>query len=102
MEPGTSAAPSPGFVYLLRCRDLSFYVGTSDDVAARVETHNAGSGPDYTPRRRPVRLLHQEEHPDRASARRREIEIKGWRREKKLAWAQGLAHPRALPRLRDR
>jgi predicted GIY-YIG superfamily endonuclease len=34
-------------------------------------------------------LLYSESHPDRYSAARREKEIKGWRREKKLALIKG-------------
>jgi len=34
-------------------------------------------------------LLYSEEHPDKHSAARREKEIKGWRREKKLALIRG-------------
>ena len=73
----------PWYVYILECSDGSLYVGISDDVAQRVAVHNAGRGPDYT-RRRPVRLIFQETCPDKSSARKREMELKGWRREKKL------------------
>jgi predicted GIY-YIG superfamily endonuclease len=40
------AAESPrGWtVYLLRCADGSLYAGITVDLAARVETHNAGRG----------------------------------------------------------
>jgi len=34
-------------------------------------------------------LLYSEEYPDQYSAERREKEIKGWRREKKLALIRG-------------
>ncbi|WP_425108704.1 GIY-YIG nuclease family protein, partial [Bradyrhizobium sp.] len=35
------------YVYMLRCADNSFYVGsaTGDDLAPRIEQHNAGAFP---------------------------------------------------------
>ena len=72
------------FCYMLECADGSLYVGVSRDPAGRVVRHNAGIGARHTALRRPVRLVWQEEHADRRSARGREAELKGWRREKKL------------------
>ena len=40
-------------------------------------------------RQHAAELLYCEEHPDKHSAARREREIKGWRREKKLALVRG-------------
>ena len=75
------------FVYLLECSDGSLYLGISNNVPQRVATHNAGRGPDYTRRLRPVQLIFREEHPTKSSARKREIELKGWCREKKFRLA---------------
>ena len=50
---------------MLKCRDDSLYVGIATDVDERVKRHNWGVGPEFT-------------------ARRREREIKGWSRERKL------------------
>ena len=79
----------PWFVYMLRCSDGSLYVGITDDVPARVATHNRAKGPDYTRRRLPVQLIYQEAYPDKSAARTREIELKGRRRGKKLALLRG-------------
>jgi putative endonuclease len=49
----------------------------------RILIHNLGKGPDYTRRRRPVKLVYYEKLESKSKARKREIEIKGWRREKK-------------------
>ena len=76
------------FVYFLRCRDDSLYVGITNDLRERLCEHNAGEGVAWTRRRRPVELVFAEKHPDKSSARRREIELKGWRKEKKLALVQ--------------
>lgn len=32
------------FVYILRCRDNTFYTGYSDDLAKRLKAHNSGRG----------------------------------------------------------
>jgi putative endonuclease len=71
------------FVYMLRCKDGSYYVGVATDVADRIKEHNAGQGCLYTKKRRPVKLVYAEEHENYASARGREAQLKGWRREKK-------------------
>jgi len=62
-------------------------------VRERLKEHNNGEGAKYTKTRLPVELIYFEEHPDKSSACKREIEVKGWRREKKAALASGF--PRA-------
>ena len=42
------------YFYVLLCADGSFYGGFTDDVKARVATHNAGKGAKYTAQRLPV------------------------------------------------
>lgn len=64
------------YVYILRCADATLYTGVTNRVAARVDAHNAGRGARYTRGRLPVELVYQETAPDRASALRREAEIK--------------------------
>jgi predicted GIY-YIG superfamily endonuclease len=84
------SATEPWFCYMLRCRDGSLYVGMTNDVAKRVEKHNRGLGPEFTKRRRPVELIWNREFADRSMARKREVEIKGWSRKKKLGLIAGL------------
>ena len=88
-------ADKPWFVYLVRCRDGSIYTGITDDVDARLKKHNQGKGAKYTAQRRPVALPYSETHPDQNSARKREIQLKGWTRQKKEDFAAG------FPRLRS-
>ncbi len=64
------------FVYIVACKDGTFYTGWAMDVQARVATHNAGRGSSYCRQRRPVRLVYQEEVPTRTDAMRRELAIK--------------------------
>jgi predicted GIY-YIG superfamily endonuclease len=75
---------------MLQCSDGSLYVGMTSDLELRVEKHNQGFGPEYTRKHRPVELIWSEEFASSAAARRREIELKGWSRKKKLALVAGL------------
>lgn len=69
--------PDPvAYVYILRCADGTLYTGWTTDLERRLAEHNAGRGAAYTRGRRPVALVYQEPQPDRASAMRREAEIK--------------------------
>ncbi len=77
------------FIYILRCADGAYYVGSTNDVAARVESHNAGRGPRFTACRRPVALVYSEPHATMESARGREVQIKKWSRGKKEALIAG-------------
>ena len=73
------------FVYILECSDKSFYVGCTNNLERRIKQHNNSKwGAHYTKIRRPVFLVYSEELNTLTDARRRESEIKGWRREKKL------------------
>lgn len=56
------------YFYVLLCADGSFYGGFTDDVKARVATHNAGKGAKYTAQRLPVRLLYHEAFADKHDA----------------------------------
>ncbi|GED79816.1 hypothetical protein FC62_GL000091 [Amylolactobacillus amylotrophicus DSM 20534] len=64
------------YFYVLQCADLTFYGGFTNDVAARVVTHNAGKGAKYTKTRRPVKLLYSEEFADKSTALKREYWFK--------------------------
>ena len=73
------------FVYILKCSDKSLYVGCTNDIQRRLKQHNNSKwGAHYTKIRRPVVLIYSEKFETPVLARRRETEIKGWRREKKL------------------
>jgi putative endonuclease len=73
------------FIYILRCADETLYVGHTEDLASREETHNAGRGAKYTAARTPVRMVYAEEHASVASAIARERQLKRWSHKKKEA-----------------
>jgi putative endonuclease len=79
-------------VYMLRCRDGSFYVGlTSEaDLAIRLYQHQSGVFPgSYTHSRRPVTLVWSDYFPHIDEAIEVERQLKGWRRAKKEALIRG-------------
>lgn len=74
------------YVYILQCADGSLYVGSTNNLKKRVKQHNESKqGAHYTKIRRPVILKYSEIFKTSREARRREAEIKTWRRKKKLA-----------------
>ena len=53
------------FVYILQCRDNSYYVGMTSNLVKRLQEHNWGKFPDaYTYKRRPVELKWMEQFTD--------------------------------------
>ena len=75
------------YVYMLRCADGSYYVGsaTGEDLGPRVDQHNAGVYPGYTFSRRPVVLVWSEHFDRITDGIAAERQIKGWSRAKKEA-----------------
>lgn len=78
------------FTYILRCRDNSYYVGITNNLQKRIKLHNAGKGSKYIKSKLPVELVYFEEYSDKSSARKREIQIKGWTRIKKEKLIKGI------------
>ncbi len=73
------------YVYILKCADSSLYVGCTNNLERRFFEHNnSKSGAHYTKIRRPVILIYHEQYKIFHIARKREVELKGWRREKKI------------------
>lgn len=78
------------FVYMVFCRDKTFYTGITNDPDRRVAEHNLGiSETCYTYTRRPVRLVYTSEFRHVDDAIRFEKRLKGWSRKKKRALIRG-------------
>ncbi len=78
------------YVYLLRCRDGSFYTGVARDLQRRVRQHNGElvGGARYTRGRRPVELAWSEACTDRSAAQSREAQVRKLSRAEKLRLVQ--------------
>lgn len=72
------------FVYILECRDESFYTGICKNLKKRIYEHNSGTYKGaFTKGRLPVSLVYWEIFKNRFDAAKREKEIKGRSRFKK-------------------
>lgn len=85
------------FVYILRCSDNSYYVGSTRDLERRLWEHGTGVGARFTRSRRPVTLVFAEEYPRIDEAFAREKQVQGWSRRKREALIKQNAH--RLPEL---
>ncbi|MGE5577109.1 MAG: GIY-YIG nuclease family protein [Syntrophothermus sp.] len=83
------------YVYIVRCRDGTFYAGYAVDLAKRVAQHNAGKGAKYTRGRRPVVLVYWEEFSSRSEAQRREKALQKRDRAEKARLVAAFAQTRA-------
>lgn len=73
------------YTYILKCADDTLYVGCTNDLLRRIDQHNnSKKGAHYTKIRRPVTLVYKESFATLNEARKREAEIKRWKRDKKL------------------
>ena len=81
------------FLYIVECVNKSFYTGITWNLKKRISEHNNGESI-ATKGKLPVKLVYWEVHKDRLLAAKREKEIKGWGRIKKLALIETLRQAR--------
>jgi putative endonuclease len=79
------------YVYILRCSDGSYYVGSTFNLERRLWQHNKSDkeGAAYTRRRRPVELVWSGWYDSVRDAYMMEKQIQGWRRDKREALIHG-------------
>ena len=83
----------PAYVYMLRCRDGSYYVGSAQTgLEKRLAQHEAGTYDGYTRLRRPLELVFNQAFETITDALAAERQLKGWRRAKKEALIRGEFH----------
>ncbi len=74
----------PWFVYIATAHTGRYYVGITTDPQKRIEKHNAGDGSKFAINQGPLVLSYvSTPFPNKSEARKREIQIKKWNREKK-------------------
>jgi putative endonuclease len=81
----TGASPSGWFVYVVECRDGTYYTGVARDVERRLAEHNAGRGARYTRGRGPVRIVAASRALEKRAAYRLEWAVKQLPRRRKAA-----------------
>lgn len=72
------------YVYVLKCRDGSFYTGYTNSLEKRVEKHASGQGAKYTRSRLPVRMIANWFFPTKSEAMRFEARFKMLPRSEKM------------------
>ena len=72
-------------MYILRCGDGSYYVGSARHLDERMQQHFLGQGSTYTSKRMPVELVYAEEFERIDEAYAREKQVQGWGRAKREA-----------------
>ena len=72
------------FVYILLCSDDSLYTGISNDPQQRFLDHKNGKGGRYTRLHKPTKIVYLEQCTSKPEALKRELQIKGWSRGKKI------------------
>ena len=69
------------YVYIIERQKGSLYVGMTVNLERRINEHRRINGE--------IKLLYKEPFPDQLQAAKREKQIKGWTRRKKLALISG-------------
>ncbi len=89
-RPNIGAVKLGAYVYILRCSDGKYYVGsTRASLETRMAEHNAGTLGGFTKSRRPVVLAYSEHFDRITDAVAAERRLKGWSRMKKEALIRG-------------
>jgi putative endonuclease len=71
------------YVYILECKDGSYYTGYTNDIEKRVNLHQSGKGAKYTRGRTPVELRCYKVYETKSKALKEEYRIKKLSRQKK-------------------
>jgi len=71
------------FAYMIKNPYGDLYIGITDNPEQRLRYHNENRGALFTKRDSEFKLVFREGHKTLAEARKREIQIKKWRRDKK-------------------
>ncbi|RLI43929.1 GIY-YIG nuclease family protein [Candidatus Bathyarchaeota archaeon] len=74
-------------VYILLCKDGSYYTGYTKDLESRLEQHMLGKGARYTRMHKPEKLVYLEAFATRREAMIRERQIKRLTHDEKLKLA---------------
>lgn len=71
------------YVYILECKDGSYYTGYTNNLKNRLQKHQTGKGAKYTRGRTPVTLLFSKQFTTKTEAMQEEYRIKQLSREQK-------------------
>jgi putative endonuclease len=83
----------PYYVYVILCKDNSFYTGYTKDLDSRMRLHMNGKAARYTRIHRPKKIVYVEQFGSRAEAMKREKWIKTLTHNQKLALINSKTKP---------
>lgn len=78
------------YVYVMSNRTHVLYIGVTNDLQRRVLEHQTRAVPGFTSRYHLNRLVYFEHYDDAVTAIAREKQLKGWRRNRKIALVESL------------
>lgn len=78
-----------GYMYILKCANSKYYVGSTNDLQYRLWQHEHDEGAQYPKAHKPFKLVYVEEFDRIDEAFYREQQIKKWSRAKKEALISG-------------
>ena len=73
------------WVYIMSSKSGTLYIGMTNDIDVRVAQHKSGEFEGFASKYACNRLVYYEKYQDVRLAIGREKQLKGWRREKKIA-----------------
>ena len=71
------------YFYIARCQDLTLYVGITNNPKERISRHNKGQASEWIKQHGHGTVVYTEEYLTYKDARKREIQVKKWSRQKK-------------------
>jgi putative endonuclease len=74
-----------GYTYIMGSKSGTLYIGVTSQLDVRVRQHRNGTFEGFSKKYGCTRLLYYEAYDDIRVAINRETQLKGWKREKKLA-----------------
>jgi len=78
------------YVYIAKTKTGRFYTGITTNTENRILKHNSGKGSKFAIDQGPLELVYSSQtFPNKSEARKREVQIKGWSRDKKLKLVNG-------------
>ena len=78
------------FVYIAQAKTGYYYTGITNNPEIRILKHNSGKGSRMARQQGPFILVYiSQPFPNKSEARKREIQVKGWDRNKKEKLIQG-------------
>ena len=82
------------WLYMIRNKGNKLYIGVTDNASKRLARHNHRTGAQFTQNNPSFEVVFLEKYSNLSDARKREIQLKKWRRDKKealiLKYSQGL------------